>query len=46
MDNEIKTWLFDILQSINEVESYYADRPKIFEESFLISGLKERLKEI
>jgi uncharacterized protein with HEPN domain len=32
MDNEIKTWLFDILQSINEVESYYADRPKIFEE--------------
>ncbi len=32
MDNEIKTWLFDILQSINEVESFFADRPKIFEE--------------
>jgi len=32
MDLEIKTWLYDILQSINEVESYFADRPKKFEE--------------
>lgn len=32
MDNEIKTWLFDILQSINEVESYYSDRPRRFDE--------------
>jgi uncharacterized protein with HEPN domain len=32
MEHEIKTWLFDILQSINEVESYFADRPKKFEE--------------
>lgn len=32
MDNEIKTWLFDILQSINEIESYYIDRPRIFSE--------------
>ncbi len=32
MDNEIKTWLYDILQSINEVDSYYNDRPQIFEE--------------
>ena len=32
MDNDIKTWLYDILQSINEVESYYIDRPKMFEE--------------
>jgi len=32
MDNEIKTWLFDILQSIHEVESYYESRPKVFEE--------------
>jgi len=32
MDNEIKTWLYDILQSINEVESYFTDRPKKFEE--------------
>ena len=32
MDNDIKTWLYDILQSIKEIESYYSDRPKIFEE--------------
>lgn len=32
MDNDIKTWLYDILQSINEIESYYADKPRIFEE--------------
>lgn len=31
MDNNIKTWLFDILSSINEIESYYIDTPKIFE---------------
>lgn len=31
MDNEIKTWLFDILNSIKEIESYYIDTPKIFE---------------
>jgi uncharacterized protein with HEPN domain len=31
MDNSIKTWLFDILNSINEVESYFVDTPKLFE---------------
>jgi uncharacterized protein with HEPN domain len=31
MDNDIKTWLFDILSSINEIESFYAETPKIFE---------------
>ena len=31
MDNNIKTWLFDILSSINEIESYYIDTPKMFE---------------
>ncbi len=30
MDNDIKTWLFDILSSINEIESYYVETPKIF----------------
>ena len=25
MDNNIKTWLYDILGSINEIESYYVD---------------------
>jgi uncharacterized protein with HEPN domain len=40
MDNEIKTWLYDILQSIIEVESFFADRPKKFEE--YISDLKTK----
>lgn len=32
MDNEIKTWLYDILQSVNEIESYFNDHSKVFEE--------------
>jgi len=32
MDNEIKTWLYDILQSIIEIESYFEGKPRIFEE--------------
>ena len=32
MDNEIRTWLFDILQSITEIESYFEGRPKKFED--------------
>ena len=32
MDNEIKTWLYDILQSIIEIESYFKDRPMRFDE--------------
>jgi len=32
MDSEIKTWLYDILQSITEIESYFEDRPKKYEE--------------
>lgn len=31
MDNDIKTWLFDILNSITEIENYYVDTPKMFE---------------
>lgn len=32
MDSEIKTWLYDILQSVKEIESYFEDKPKKFEE--------------
>ncbi|TVZ26576.1 uncharacterized protein with HEPN domain [Gillisia sp. Hel_I_86] len=32
MDEELKTWLYDILQSINEIDSYFEGRPKIFED--------------
>jgi len=28
MDNDIKTWLYDILQSIREIDSYYDNKPK------------------
>ena len=31
MDNNIKTWLYDILSSINEIESYFVETPKMFE---------------
>lgn len=30
MDIEISTWLYDILHAINEIESFFADRPKSF----------------
>jgi uncharacterized protein with HEPN domain len=30
MSIEIKTWLYDILNAINEIESFFADRPKDF----------------
>ena len=31
MDIEIKVWLYDILNAINEIESFFFDRPKNFE---------------
>jgi len=31
MDEELKGWLYDILQAINEIESFFEDRPKQFE---------------
>jgi uncharacterized protein with HEPN domain len=32
MDNNIKTWLYDILQSINEIDSYYDNKQRIYVE--------------
>jgi uncharacterized protein with HEPN domain len=40
MDNETKTWLYDILQSIIEIESYYENKPRKYEE--YISDLKTK----
>ena len=40
MDNDIKTWLYDILQSINEIDSYYDSRSRIYEE--YISDIKTK----
>ena len=30
MDTDIKPWLYDILNAINEIESFFADTPKDF----------------
>ena len=30
MDEDLKTWLYDILESIDENESYFEGKPKIF----------------
>lgn len=30
MDTEIKAWLYDIQNAINEIESFIADKPKNF----------------
>ena len=30
MDNKISTWLYDILNSIDEIESFFEGKPKIF----------------
>jgi uncharacterized protein with HEPN domain len=40
MDNEVKTWLYDILQSIDEIDSYYDSKPRIFKE--YISDIKTK----
>ena len=40
MDNDIKTWLYDILQSINEIDSYYNNKPMLFQE--YVSDIKTK----
>jgi uncharacterized protein with HEPN domain len=40
MDIEIKTWLYDILQSINEIDSYYANMPRKYAD--YLSDLKTK----
>jgi uncharacterized protein with HEPN domain len=30
MDNDIKVWLYDILNAIKEIESFFTDRTKEF----------------
>ena len=30
MDNKIRTWLYDILHSIEEIESYFENKPQDF----------------
>jgi uncharacterized protein with HEPN domain len=44
MDNEIKTWLYDVLQSIREIDSYYEDKPKRYAD-YLIDTKTKRAVE-
>ncbi len=32
MDDEIKIWLYDILESINEIDSFFGEKQKKFED--------------
>lgn len=40
MDDEIKTWLFDIIQSISEIDAFFEDIPKGF--THYVSDLKTK----
>jgi hypothetical protein len=46
MDRSIKTWLFDILNSIEEIESYFEGKPKNFLEYCKDTKQKGRLNAI
>ncbi|MDR0834990.1 MAG: DUF86 domain-containing protein, partial [Tannerella sp.] len=32
MENEIKTWLYDILNAIQEIDGFFLDRPQKYED--------------
>ena len=40
MDNEIKTWLFDIIQAIKEIDTFFENSPKSF--SHYVNDLKTK----
>jgi uncharacterized protein with HEPN domain len=40
MDNDIKAWLYDILQSIYEIDSYFENKQRIYEE--YVSDIKTK----
>ena len=46
MDIEIKTCLYDILNAITEINSFFEDQPKEFEVYKTIQEQEELLKEI
>jgi len=46
MDNEIKTWLFDIKKSINEIVFFFEDEQRIFRIFKRILKRKEQLKKL
>ncbi len=40
MDHEIKTWLYDIFQAIEEIDGYFVDTPRSY--SFFLSDRKTK----
>jgi uncharacterized protein with HEPN domain len=40
MDKDISIWLYDILQSINEIDIYYENKQRIFEK--YVSNIKTK----
>ena len=46
MDNEIKAWLYDILNAIMEIDSFFIDIPKNFQPIKMIFVQEEQYKEI
>ena len=46
MDKKINAWLYDILNSIDEIESFFEGKPKFFWNIKKIFRPKEQLKGI
>lgn len=49
MDDNLKAWLFDILNAISEIESFFSNQPKIFsayQENIVVKRAVERNMEI
>lgn len=49
MDDNLKAWLFDILNAISEIESFFSNQPKIFstyQENIVVKRAFERNMEL
>ena len=44
MDDEIKTWLYDMLQSVKEIEGYFTNEEKLFSNFVTDTKLKRAVE--
>jgi uncharacterized protein with HEPN domain len=44
MYNEIKAWLYDVLQSIREIDSYYDNKPKRYSDYLVDTKTKRAIE--
>jgi uncharacterized protein with HEPN domain len=44
MNDEIKTWLYDIFQAIEEIEGYFAEKPMQFKDYLLDTKTKRAVE--